>query len=116
MPARGNVFKWLLSDSVIYSGFRDQYAQAREIQAECLVDDIIDICDDGSNDFIENNDPDNKGYSVNGEAVARARLRVDTRKWYAGKVISRFRDKPVVDPSDTSTAEILTELAKRLPE
>ena len=99
---RANVFRWLLSDSDIYSRFRDQYALAREIQSECLIDDIFDISDDGGNDWMERNDPSNPGYDLNGESLGRSRLRVDTRKWYAGKVITRFRDKPDLNPGDDS--------------
>lgn len=97
---RANVFRWLLSDADIYANFRDQYAIAREIQAETLMDDIFDIADNGSNDWMESNHPDNDGYSVNGECLGRSRLRVDTRKWFASKVITRFRDKPDSDIKD----------------
>ncbi len=93
---RGNVFRWLLSDKKIYSTFRDQYALAREIQAECLIDDIFDIADDSTNDYMENRqakDSDDAPMVVNPEAIGRARLRVDTRKWHASRIITRYKDK-----------------------
>src|SRR3990172_7086066 len=46
----------------------------------------MDISDDGTNDWMASNDPENPGYRVNGEHIARSRLRVDTRKWIASKL------------------------------
>jgi len=91
MPHRQTVHFWLLDKNK--KEFLDQYAIARQIQAECLVDELMDIADDGSNDYIERLAEDGKniiGYQTNGEAIARSRLRVDTRKWYIGKVLPRI--------------------------
>jgi hypothetical protein len=92
---KSNVFRWLLAtDNKLYNTFRDNYAQAREIQYQCMADDIIDIADDGRNDWMEKEDPTNEGYDFNGEALGRSRLRVDTRKWFMSKVLPKFKDKP----------------------
>lgn len=82
MPDLSSIFKWLAE----HPEFSQQYARAREEQAETLADEIIDIADDGSNDWMEINDPDNPGYRVNGEAINRSKLRVDARKWVASKL------------------------------
>lgn len=116
LPARRNVLKWLLkTENKLYDKFRHNYAQAREIQYQCMSDDIMDIADNGTNDFMEREDPDNPGYAVNGEALGRSRLRVDTRKWFMSKVLPKFKDKTetVVEqktvnmdiPKDTDPAE-----------
>lgn len=84
MPSKSTVCRWLGE----YPSFQDQYARAREIQADSLFDEIIDIADDGSNDWMErkNSDGENVGWQENGEALRRSVLRVDARKWMAGKL------------------------------
>jgi hypothetical protein len=70
--------------------FFDQYVKAKLIRAEGYVDDLMDIADDGSNDYMERiDDRDIVAYQTNGEVIARSRLRVDTRKWYVGKVLDK---------------------------
>lgn len=97
MPSKTNVFKWLLSDKEIYKGFRDQYAHAREIQYQCMADEILDIADERSNDF----DVDDEGRPfLNHEAVRRSALRVDTRKWFMSKCLPKFADKPITKNDD----------------
>jgi hypothetical protein len=82
MPAKSTFFKWLR----LHPELKEQYAIAKEESADALVEDILDIADDASNDWMEVHDKDNPGYRLNGEHVQRSRLRVDTRKWYASKL------------------------------
>jgi len=103
MPVTSTVMLWVLEDR---GGFSEQYAKAREMQAENMFDEILDIADDGSNDFYTKTDADGNEYDVpNHELLNRSRLRVDTRKWYLSKVLpKKFGDK--LD---------LTSLGERLP-
>lgn len=78
MPGLETVFRWLREKP----DFREQYAQAKSESADALVEEMIDIADDGTNDFIETED----GVKFNSEHVQRSRLRVDTRKWIASKL------------------------------
>jgi hypothetical protein len=64
----------------------EQYAQAMHVRSELLFEETLDIADNGSNDWMENKDPNNAGYKFNGEHFQRSRLRVDTRKWYLSKL------------------------------
>lgn len=84
MPSKAVVLSWALDSD---HPFSDQYAKARRLQAEGFIDDASDIADDGSNDFYENEDgrevPDH-------EHINRSRLRVDTRKWIACKVLPKI--------------------------
>lgn len=94
MPVLSTVFKWLND----HPSFSDQYTRAREIQAETLVDQIIEISDDGANDYMEKRAADGglDGWRENGEAIARSRLRVDARKWVAAKMApKKYSDKVV---------------------
>ena len=88
MPDAATVFRWLASNSDTYKGFREQYARARDIQADALVDEILEISDDGTNDWMirHGDDGEESGWRVNGEHIQRSRLRVDSRKWFASKV------------------------------
>ena len=90
MPARSTVHLWLLA----HSEFSDQYARAREIQADAWADELVEIADNGSNDWMERNRQDDQGYQVNGEHIQRSRLRADTRKWLMSKVAAKkYGDK-----------------------
>ena len=107
MPDKSNVFRWMISDSELYKGFRDQYTLARRIQAESLSDEIFDIADDGSNDYMEREDPENPGYIVNSEAIGRSRLRVDTRKWYLSKVLPKVYGSDKEEAQDIVVRHIM---------
>ena len=84
MPATSTVCKWLSR----VPQFAEQYTRARELQADALFDEILEIVDDGLNDWIERKGDDGKtiGWIENGEALRRSALRVDARKWMAGKL------------------------------
>ncbi len=71
--------------------YRDQYAHAREMQADALFDEALEIADDAAGDWTV--DKDGKK-TLDHEHVQRSRLRVDTRKWAAGKLApKRYGDK-----------------------
>jgi len=92
MPNKATVFRWLSK----HTEFSDQYARARDEQAETLFDEILDIADDGRNDWIERQDDEggNMGWRENGEALRRSQLRIDARKWMAGKLKpKKYSDK-----------------------
>jgi hypothetical protein len=56
--------------------FRDQYARAREEQADKLFREIIEIADDASGDYVTTSDGKR---IVDHENIQRSRLRVDAR-------------------------------------
>ncbi len=89
MPAKTTVLRWL--GDAKNTDFRDQYAHAREMQADALFDEALEIADDASGDWAV--DKDGKK-TLDHEHVQRSRLRVDTRKWAAGKLApKRYGDK-----------------------
>jgi hypothetical protein len=65
MPAASTIFKWLADES---NGFAEQYARAKEAQAEAMADEIVEIADAASAD------------------PQHGKLRVDARKWVAAKL------------------------------
>lgn len=87
MPAKSTVMGWLARDE--HPGFVDHYTRARELQADSLFDECQDIADDATNDWMERKGEEEEqpiGWQLNGEHVQRSRLRIDTRKWMAGKL------------------------------
>lgn len=110
MPARSTVHLWLASDR----DFSDHYAIARDRQADTIFDEILDIADDGSNDWMEKRDDEggNLGWKENGEAISRSRLRVDARKWMAGKLRpKKYGEK--LDIEHSGSVDIAVILAAR---
>lgn len=91
MPAPSTVCLWLTQNA----SFAEQYAHAREAQADTLADEILEISDDARNDWMKrNHGEDDPGWVVNGEHVQRSRLRIDSRKWIASKLKPRkYGDK-----------------------
>jgi transposase-like protein len=84
MPAMSSIFKWLRE----HKDFSEQYARAKEEQAERLADELVEIADDISNDV------SGELEMPNGVAVQRAKLRVDTRKWILSKLLAKkYGDK-----------------------
>lgn len=99
-PTVVTVCRWLLAPeedepSQELEDFRNQYAKARRVQAELRVDEIMDIADDGRNDWMLRNDPENAGYVANSEHINRSRLRIDSRKWYASKMLPKIYGEKV---------------------
>jgi hypothetical protein len=85
LPAK-TFFIWLREDETKSK----QYAQAATERAELMFEDMLDIADDGRNDFIESED----GTRLNSENIQRSRLRVDTRKWALSKMMpKKYGDK-----------------------
>lgn len=93
MPSSSTIFRWLLDESK--KEFWEQYEKARNIQAENMFEELLDIADDGSNDWMERENKDGSTFTtLNAEAIGRSRLRVDTRKWYLSKVLpKKFGEK-----------------------
>ena len=81
MPSAPTVRLWVLNN---VDGFSKRYEEARRLLAEHWADEIVDISDDATNDFIET--PDGKE-RVNTDHIQRSRLRVDTRKWLLGRIV-----------------------------
>ncbi len=89
MPAISTVMGWLFDGK--HADFSEQYARARDLQADKLFDEALEIADETSDDWIRTED----GKKIlDQEHVQRSRLRVDTRKWAAGNLApKRYGDK-----------------------
>jgi hypothetical protein len=85
LPAK-TFFIWLRDDEAKSK----QYARATEERAELMFEDMFEIADDNSNDYIQTEN----GKTLNSEHIQRSRLRVDTRKWALSKLMpKKYGDK-----------------------
>ena len=86
-PTVETVLAWLRR----YPDFAVRYDRAREDQADTLADEIIDIADDSTNDYVERIDKRTGSTErvLDTEAIHRSKLRVDSRKWVASKLKPR---------------------------
>ena len=91
--------------------FRTQYAQAKIEQADLLAEEILEIADDDSKDVKIN--PETGDEYLNTEFVARSRLRIDTRKWLASKLLPK-QYGPVIDDKKTASESLVDKLLDRL--
>lgn len=82
MPSKATVFKWLGQQPQ----FADQYARAREEQAEALADEIIDLADTCRKGVKTTTKANGDVETVEIDMIERARLQVDARKWVASKL------------------------------
>ena len=89
--SESTVRNWVL-DNV--NGFAAQYARARELQIEAWGDELREVADDGSNDWMTIQRGGESVEVENREVVNRSRLRVDTLKWLMSKIAhKKYGDK-----------------------
>ena len=95
MPAQSTIMVWLDGK---HPDFTEQYARAREAQADKLAEEILAIADDGRSDTYVDADGNVK---TDTEAIQRSKLRVDTRKWLASKMApKKYGDKMAIGGAD----------------
>ena len=87
MPAEASFYRWLFR----YPDLREKYARAKELQCTAIAEGIRDIAADGRNDWMQRLafNGGNPSWEINGEAINRSRLRVDTEKWLLSKLLPK---------------------------
>lgn len=83
MPDHTTIHEWRWSNE----SFSNQYTKAKLAQAELMAEDCINIADDSGFDAHMN---EQGNIVCDSEAINRARLRVDTRKWLAAKLLPKM--------------------------
>lgn len=79
MPSTSTVCKWLFENQE----FSEQYARARDKQADYFAEEIIEIADN---------------VEAESASVAKAKLQIDARKWAASKIApKKYGDKTELD-------------------
>lgn len=102
------------------------YARARSDMADAMFEEMFDIAEDGSNDWMERRRKDGSVEEVpNHEHIARSKLRIDMRKWALAKIapakyaeVSRTeltgKDGGAIQTETTTRDPIVSELAALL--
>ena len=108
-PTYSTIMKWLSEDEAL----SDRYARAKEAQADYMADEMLDIADDGRNDWMKRHQANGESVEVvNSEVIQRSKIRIDTRKWLASKLKpKKYADKvqteisgPGGGPVETTTS------------
>jgi len=105
MPAQGTIFRWLNE----HEAFQEQYARARERQLDRWEDEIVEIADDSTNDWMTRESASGRIDEVaNHDHIARSRLRVDARKWIMSKRLPRkYGERLGVEGADGGPVQVV---------
>jgi len=90
------VYRWIWQ----HDEFREKYISAQTIRSFAVSEELFDIADDGSNDWMEKLDKEGEqvGWQINGENVQRSRLRAQVRQWHLERINGKiFGDKKQID-------------------
>lgn len=110
MPNKATVFRWLGR----HQEFSDQYARAREEQAESFADEMVAIADERETRVVMDGDGD-AVVVFDSTAVARNRLRVDTRKWVASKLKpKKYGDKTTTELTGSGGGPIAVDVVTKV--
>ena len=104
MPSTSTFYQWLDSNEEKAK----QYARATQVRADIIFDEIIDIADDSSGDkkVVEH------GEVMDGEYVARSRIRIDTRKWVLSKLNpKKYGDKTILSGDKENPLQTVTAIS-----
>jgi hypothetical protein len=105
MPCLASVMDWLTKKP----DFLEQYARAREIQAETQFDEIIDIVDQPPElSYVTDKNGELIEVKFDATYVAWMKLRVDTRKWTAARMSRKYNERitPVEEKNDPSVIDV----------
>ena len=93
LPASKTFYDWVLDDETL----AQQYARAMMKRADVLAEEALDIADEREDDVIVLKDG---RATVNHNVINRDRLRVDTRKWFAGQLHpKKYGTRTILDGS-----------------
>lgn len=82
-PSAATFYKWMNEDELKLK----QYAHACEARADAIFDEMLEIADDGTNDYMIKISKSGEEYeALNAEHVQRSKLRIDARKWMLSKM------------------------------
>lgn len=97
------IHEWVIK----HEEFSKSYMRAKRMQAHVLADDSLDIADNSERDTIVNE----RGKKLcDNEWVQRSRLRVEQRRWYAGRLEPLYGDRLRVDEDTGLTDKLKEEL------
>lgn len=98
---------WMRDDDSFYT----EYTRAWSARADRIIDEVMEIADESSEDWVDKTNREGEviGRRIDPEAVARSKLRIDTRIWIAGRMKPKKfgrQEVPQPDPVRTRIADI----------
>lgn len=108
MPPPSTVRTWAADPEHPISA---QYARAREAGYQKMAEELIEISDDATNDWMTRRNSEGEEYEVvNQEHIQRSRLRVDTRKWLLSKALPKmYGDKVALTDAEGGPVQIVVQ-------
>ena len=109
MPCRKTINNWLLKPEL--KEFLRQYELAENLRAETYFDEILDIANDSSNDYIEKKTKNGEIVRIANRAnIQRARLKIDVLKWSLSKMLpNKFGNRVHTEHSGNVSVKTLLE-------
>lgn len=105
MPDKATVMRWLAANTE----FRDQYARAREVQADFWAEQIIEISDTPV-EGVRTEDGKDGTKTVREDMLGHRRLQVDTRKWLMARMApKKYGDRLTQEVSGPAGGPIQTQ-------
>ena len=106
MPDKTTVNLWRYK----HPEFSASYAKAKLVQADLLAEEMMDIADDSARDTRLDSDGNEL---INSEFVARSRLKIDTRKFLAMKLLPKQYGNHAAEdksPNETLVEKLIDKL------
>jgi len=102
MPSRATIRLWVRQDR---DGFAARYHEARACAEEEMMEQMLEIADDGRNDWTERRARDGRVHTVlNRENIQRSKLRWEARRWQLSSALPKKRSQDAApQPEDEET-------------
>lgn len=106
MPNRNTFHEWLAK----VEGAKERYEIAVQRRTERYVEEMTQISDDGLNDTYTDDQGNTRTMT---DVIARSKLRVDTRKWIASKLLPKtYGDKVTTEVTGADGKALIPELSE----
>ena len=94
MPSKTAMYIWLANNN----GFREQYLAAIDIRDFVMREEILDIIDNSTNDYMEKQNKDGSTFiAVDNENINRSKMRAEYRFKLMCKTQDKYKDKQTID-------------------
>ena len=111
MPTMTNFMRWLAEDGEEGDSLRQQYARAREKQAETIANEILEIADEKCV-TVHHDDLGEVEIKFDSALVQDKRLRIDTRKWLMSKLApKKYGEKTTTEHTGADGGPIQARIA-----
>ena len=107
MPHKATIFRWLSAEQ--HKDFCKQYARARDVQADVIFDEMLDIADTPVVGLKTTSKPTGVE-TVEGDMIDHRRLQIETRKWLIGKMApKKYGEKQQIEHASPDGGPITLE-------